>query len=103
MPHATPLTDADRADLAAASPAWTLSADATAISRQFKGKNFTHAWAFMSTVAIEAEKLNHHPEWSNVYRTVDIRLTTHDTGGLSNLDAALAGKIDALAATLGVE
>ena len=46
MPNARPLTDADRADLAAASPAWTLSADATAISRQFKGKNFTHAWRF---------------------------------------------------------
>ena len=96
MPNATPLTDADRADLAAASPAWTLSADATAISRQFKGKNFTHAWAFMSAVAIEAEKLNHHPEWSNVYRTVEVTLSTHDVGGLSALDAKLARKMDSL-------
>lgn len=103
MPHATPLTEDQRAALLADHPAWSLVEGRDAVQRRFQGKNFTHAFAFMSAVAIEAEKLNHHPEWSNVYRTVDIRLTTHDTGGLSNLDAALAGKIDALAATLGVE
>ena len=103
MPHALPLTDAQRSDFLADHASWTLSDDAKALDRRFQAKNFTHAWAFMSAVAIEAEKLNHHPEWSNVYRTVEIRLTTHDTGGLSELDAKLAARIDALATTLGVE
>ena len=56
----------------------------------------------MSAVAIEAEKLNHHPEWSNVYKTVDVVLTTHDTGGLSDLDQKMVAKVDLLAERLGM-
>ena len=103
MPHAMPLTDDQRSALLSDHSAWNLSDDSTAVSRAFKGKDFVHAFAFMSAVAIEAEKLNHHPEWSNVYRTVEIRLTTHDTGGLSDLDARLLARIEALATRLNVE
>jgi 4a-hydroxytetrahydrobiopterin dehydratase len=57
-------------------------------------KNFVEAFGFMTQVALIAEKMNHHPEWHNVYRTVEIHLTTHDVGGLSELDFALAQQID---------
>ncbi|SMX39959.1 4a-hydroxytetrahydrobiopterin dehydratase [Octadecabacter ascidiaceicola] len=63
----------------------------------FKFKNFVEAFGWMTSVAIVAEKLNHHPEWSNVYKTVDVTLTTHDTGGLTDLDLKLAKRMDALA------
>ena len=102
MPHATPLSDDQRQQLLADHPEWSLSEGADAVSRRFQGRDFVHAFAFMSAVAIEAEKLNHHPEWSNVYRTVEIRLTTHDTGGLSDLDARLLGRIEILAERLSV-
>lgn len=102
MPHATPLTDPQRQQMLTDHPGWTLSDAGDAVSRSFQGRDFVHAFAFMSAVAIEAEKLNHHPEWSNVYRTVEIRLTTHDTGGLSDLDARLAAKVDALAERLSL-
>ena len=68
-----------------------------AIQKQFIFENFTAAFQWMTGVAIEAEKLGHHPEWSNVYRTVDVVLTTHDIGGLSELDVALATRMDAMA------
>jgi 4a-hydroxytetrahydrobiopterin dehydratase len=68
-----------------------------AIHKTFVFKNFVEAWGFMSRAAIWAEKLNHHPEWSNVYKAVDVTLTTHDVDGLSDLDVKLAGKMDALA------
>jgi 4a-hydroxytetrahydrobiopterin dehydratase len=77
---------------------WTLSADGLAIEKTIKLKNFVEAWGFMSQVALLAEKLDHHPEWSNVYRTVSIRLTTHDSGGLTQLDFDLAKGIDAVLA-----
>ena len=69
-----------------------------AIEKSFKFKSFSEAWGFMSRVALAAEKLNHHPEWSNVYNRVDILLSTHDCGGLSELDIKLAKRIDAYAA-----
>lgn len=59
--------------------------------------NFIEAFGWMTSAAIVAEKLNHHPEWFNVYKTVKVTLTTHDTGGLSDLDLKLAQKMDALA------
>jgi len=59
--------------------------------------NFVEAFGWMTSAAIVAEKLNHHPEWFNVYKTVKVTLTTHDTGGLSDLDLKLAQKMDALA------
>lgn len=69
-----------------------------AIEKSFKFKSFSEAWGFMSRVALAAEKLNHHPEWFNVYNRVDILLSTHDCGGLSELDIKLAKRIDACAA-----
>jgi 4a-hydroxytetrahydrobiopterin dehydratase len=68
-----------------------------AIEKSFKFKSFNEAWGFMSRVALAAEKLNHHPEWFNVYNRVDILLSTHDCGGLSELDIKLAKQIDAYA------
>jgi 4a-hydroxytetrahydrobiopterin dehydratase len=74
-------------------PGWTLNGDG--IDRSYKFKDFTQAFGFMARVALLAEKADHHPEWSNVYNRVEIRLTTHDAGGLSSRDFALARAIDA--------
>jgi 4a-hydroxytetrahydrobiopterin dehydratase len=74
-------------------PGWTLSDDGLAVSTTIEFANFVEAWGFMSEIAIEAEKLNHHPEWSNVYNRVAITLTTHDANGLTGRDIALAGQI----------
>ena len=68
-----------------------------AIRKVFMFGNFVDAWGWMSMVAIHCEKANHHPEWLNVYRTVDVTLTTHDAGGLTALDVQLAQKMDELA------
>lgn len=78
-------------------PEWDLREDGLAISREFKFRNFSEAWGFMTRVALLAEKQDHHPEWSNVYNRVSITLTTHDAGGLSERDAKMAKAIDALA------
>jgi len=90
------LTDAERGEMLAALPEWSLRADGSAVDREFTFKNFSEAWAFMSRVALLAEKHDHHPEWSNVYNRVAITLTTHDAGGLSERDAKLARAIDKL-------
>ncbi|QEE34348.1 4a-hydroxytetrahydrobiopterin dehydratase [Octadecabacter sp. SW4] len=76
---------------------WELNADSTRLEKEFVFANFVAAFGFMTQAAIWAEKLNHHPEWSNVYKTVNVGLTTHDTGGLSELDVKLARKMDAIA------
>ncbi|WP_068116255.1 4a-hydroxytetrahydrobiopterin dehydratase [Tropicimonas marinistellae] len=76
---------------------WTLEEGGKALTKTFQFANFVEAFGWMTRVAIHAEKANHHPEWSNVYRTVSVRLTTHDTGGLSDRDMALAKTMDALA------
>lgn len=73
---------------------WSLDQDK--LYRQFTFTNFIEAFGFMSQVALLAEAMNHHPEWSNVYNRVDIRLTTHDAGGISARDFALAAQIDAV-------
>jgi len=73
-------------------PGWTRNGDG--IERTYKFADFVAAFAFMSRVALLAEKADHHPEWSNVYNRVEIRLTTHDAGGLSTRDFALAKLID---------
>jgi len=66
-----------------------------ALHTQLKFKNFTQAFSFMTQVAIEAEKMNHHPEWSNVWNTVNVKLTTHDAGNtITAKDRALAQKIE---------
>lgn len=75
---------------------WTLSGDGKAIEKSFNFKSFRDAMAWMVRAGFEAEAADHHPEWFNVYNRVDVKLTTHDTGGLSDKDIALAHKMDAL-------
>ena len=86
------LVDAEIELALAALPGW--NRDGGAIVRHYKFADFTHAFAFMTRVALLAEKADHHPEWSNVYNKVDIRLTTHDAGGLTQRDVDLARAID---------
>lgn len=88
------LTETERAAALAALPEWSLRADGLAITRTFRFADFAEAFGFMTRVAILAEKADHHPEWFNVYNRVEITLTTHDAGGLSQRDVALAGAID---------
>jgi len=76
---------------------WALNETKTAISRSFKFTDFNAAFGFMTRVALKAEHMDHHPEWRNVYNTVDITLSTHDVGGLSEKDIVLARFISALA------
>lgn len=76
---------------------WSMVDGREAIEKTFTFKNFIKAFGFMTSCALEAEKLNHHPEWSNVYKTVNVTLTTHDKAGLTELDIKLATKMDALA------
>jgi 4a-hydroxytetrahydrobiopterin dehydratase len=76
---------------------WTLATDRDAITRTFRFKDFSAAWGFMSRAALVAEKLDHHPEWANVWNRVEVTLTTHDAGGLTQLDIDLAMAMDALA------
>ena len=78
-------------------PHWILLGNRDAITRTFKFQNFLEAFAFMGKVAIFAEELNHHPEWFNVWNKVEITLSTHDSGGLTQLDINLAKKIDQIA------
>ena len=80
---------------------WTLRADGLAIERTLRFADFAEAFGFMARVAIVAEKADHHPEWFNVYNRVDITLTTHDAGGLSQRDVSLAREIDRMAASAG--
>lgn len=87
------LDDAAIAAALAGVPGWERRGDG--IERRYVFADFTQAFAFMTRVALLAEKADHHPEWSNVWNRVDIRLTTHDAGGLSVRDFALAKAIDA--------
>ena len=77
---------------------WSMAKDRDAIFKQFKFKSFVEAFSWMTAAALCAEKMNHHPEWSNVYNRVNVTLTTHDVDGLSGLDIKLAQKMDQLAA-----
>lgn len=85
------------AEAMAALPGWALAKDGGSISRTFTFKNFSEAFAFMTRSALAAEKLDHHPDWSNVYKTVDVKLNTHDAGGLTALDFDLAKKMNSYA------
>ncbi len=91
-----PLSETAIAALLAEQPDWTLRADGKAITRSFKFGDFNAAFGFMTRVALYADKHDHHPEWSNVYNKVEITLTTHDAGGLSARDAAMARAIAAM-------
>ena len=77
---------------------WLLDESRDAIIKEFQFKNFIQAFSWMTKIAFWAEKLNHHPEWFNVYRNVRVVLTTHDAKGLSRLDLELASKMDSEAA-----
>ena len=84
------------ADLATAG--WALSDDGAAIVKTFRFRGFRDAMAWMMRAGFEAEQLNHHPEWSNVYNRVDVRLTTHDTDSLTNKDIDLAQRMERVGA-----
>lgn len=90
------LNDAALAALLSAHPQWALSSDGGAIVREFRFADFSAAFAFMTRVALIAEVMDHHPEWSNVYNRVTIHLTTHDAHGLSERDVRMAAAIDLL-------
>ncbi len=96
-PAYTAITDADLAPLLATG--WAVIEGGRAIAKVFIFRNFIDAFGFMTRAAFWSEKWNHHPEWSNVYKTVTVTLTTHDTGGLTDLDLKLAAKMDALTQT----
>ena len=78
---------------------WSEVTGRDAISKTFTFKDFNEAFGFMSRVALVAEKMDHHPEWSNVYKTVSVTLSTHDAGGLTELDVKLAEAMDRIAKT----
>lgn len=90
------LTENARDAALAELPDWRLRSDGMAIERSLKFGDFSEAFAFMTRVALLAEKADHHPEWSNVYNRVEITLTTHDAGGLSDRDVAMAKAIAAV-------
>lgn len=88
------LTEAERERLLPTLDGWTYEPSRDAIVKQYRFADFVEAFAFMTRVALLAEKANHHPEWSNVWNRVDMLLTTHDADGLSMRDIALARAID---------
>lgn len=81
-------------------PGWTLTEDGVAIERAYHFADFVQAIGFMAGVAPHCERANHHPEWQNTYRHVEVRLTTHEAGGLTDRDIALAKIMDQVAGLL---
>jgi 4a-hydroxytetrahydrobiopterin dehydratase len=94
------LSVANRAAFLREFPLWREVEGADAIARRFRFKDFNEAFGFMARVALLAEKLDHHPEWSNVYSTVDVTLSTHDAGGVTAKDIEMARAMEAYAAGL---
>ena len=92
------LSDADIQTKLAGIKGWTLANGK--LHREYKFADFIHAFGFMETAAIAIEKMNHHPEWFNVYNRVVVDLTTHDAGGISQRDFELAGLLDQFASKL---
>lgn len=82
---------------------WAAVPGKDAIRKVWKFRSFSQAWGFMSRAALAAEKLNHHPEWRNVYNVVDVTLTTHDCNGISQLDIDLATAMDKMAPEAQIE
>lgn len=89
------LSEAERAALAAAG--WAPVEGRDAVAKTYRFRSFNEAFGWMTRVALWAEKWNHHPEWANVYGRVEVTLTTHDAGGLTELDGKLARKMDEMA------
>jgi 4a-hydroxytetrahydrobiopterin dehydratase len=83
-------------------PGWSEAPSREAIAKTYTFKDFNEAFGFMSRAALVAEKHDHHPEWKNVYKTVEVVLATHDSGGVTALDIALAKAMNAIAGQLGV-
>lgn len=98
MPHLKPLLldKETRDDALTHLPEWQLGPDGKMIKRDFRFDDFTLCFAFMTAIALKAERMNHHPEWSNVYNRLTICLSTHDCKGISTLDITLATYIDGL-------
>lgn len=94
---ATKLTESERAEALASIGDWSLVDGRDAITRTFRFKDFNAAFGFMSRAALKAEKMDHHPEWFNVYNRVEVTLSTHDAGGLTELDIKLARFMDRVA------
>ncbi len=92
------LTDTERDEALAGLEGWNRVEGRDAIAKTFEFKDFNAAFGFMTRAALVAEKMDHHPEWSNVYRMVDVVLSTHDAGGLTELDIRLARAMDRIAA-----
>ncbi|MEJ6391060.1 4a-hydroxytetrahydrobiopterin dehydratase [Gymnodinialimonas ulvae] len=90
-------TDRDAALAEVTARGWSHDDSRDAITKTFTFTDFSEAFGWMTRVAMVAEQMNHHPEWSNVYKTVDVTLTTHDVDGISTLDIAMASKMDRLA------
>jgi len=91
------LDDAARKALPQQLPEWTMVDGRDAIARTFKFKDFNAAFGFMTRAALVAEQMNHHPEWFNVWNKVDVTLSTHDAGGLTERDVKLAEAMDRIA------
>lgn len=91
---AKPLIGAERARALHGLRGWSEVSGRDAIAKTFQFKSFSQAWGFMSRVALHAEKTDHHPEWVNVYGRVDVTLSTHSAGGVTDKDIALARKMD---------
>ena len=91
------LSETERDGALGGLPGWSFDADRNGIAKCFTFADFGEAFAFMTRIALEAEKADHHPEWSNVWNRVDILLSTHSDGGVTAKDVALAAKIEAIA------
>lgn len=93
-PRAEKLTSSERATAMLGLPGWSECDTREAIHKAFTFRDFTEAFSFMTRVALVAERMNHHPEWANVYNRVDVTLCTHDVGGLTQRDIRLAHAVD---------
>ena len=94
-----PLVGVERAKALHELHGWAEAKGRDAITKTYQFKSFSQAWGFMSRVALFAEKTDHHPEWTNVYGRVDVTLSTHTAGGVTEQDVALAKKMETLANT----
>lgn len=92
------LKESERAEAFASISEWKLVDGRDAITRTFRFKDFNAAFGFMARVALKADKMDHHPEWFNVYNRVEVTLSTHDADGLTSLDIRLARFMDGIAA-----
>lgn len=96
------LSEAARKQAVAGLMGWNEAADGKALERTFTFRDFNEAFGFMARAALVAEKSDHHPDWRNVYKTVEVSLSTHDAGGVTERDVALAKAMSEIAARLGV-